>query len=251
MKTSLAELLAHTAWFHDAARSARDNAGPHIICIDDFYENPDAVRAHALEQTYVQYSPPDAAQVGPELAAAAQFDGVTGNIVTTALLSFRGLKVRNPVPGYRYNPPWLKARFEKITGSPIEEEDWEPGGDWWNGAFNLREDGTDKLDTIHHHYHPTANGERGWNGVVYLSPDAPASARAGTTFWRDKASGRCIAGHGELFSLDRDKYECVLFVEYVYNRLIMFRENVLHKVEGGFGRGKAARLTHSFFFRVR
>jgi hypothetical protein len=250
MLNSLDELLAHKEWFRDPRRSAAENAGPHVIVVDNFYEDPDLVAATGRSRDFVQYSPPLESQVGARLAHDPQFDGVTGSIFTTAMLAFRGIRVNEPMPGYRYNPPRLKARFEEILDVKIAPADWEPGGDWWNGAFNLREAGTDRLDTIHHHYHPTNNTARGWSGVVYMSREVPAGIKSGTSFWRDRRSGRCVAEFGELFSLERDKFECVYFVPYVYNRLIMFRENVLHKVEGGFGRGKAARMTQSFFFPV-
>ena len=242
-------LLAREELFVDPQRPSWTNVGPHVLVVDDFYENPDELRRLGLEQTFVQYSPPTEDQVPSSAIDYSQFDDISGMIFTTALKAFRGSPVKKPLPGFRYNPPWLMKKMEELTGRLINPASWEPGGDYWNGAFNLREAGTHTLDTIHHHYHETNAHAFGWNGVIYLTPEVPPSTVSGTSFWRDRRTGRCVAGYGEMFSTDQQHFECMAFVTYKYNRLVLFRENVIHKVEGGFGRGKAARLTQSFFFQ--
>jgi hypothetical protein len=138
--------------------------------------------------------------------------------------------------------------METLVGSHILPRDWESGGDYWNGAFHLR-DFNHTTGFIHHHYKPGDVERRGWSGLVYLSPDAPETS--GTTIWRQRQSGRCVASFGPTFSRNTADYELAFLVENKYNRLLLFRENVLHRGEAGFGSGTQARLTQTFFFCIR
>jgi hypothetical protein len=56
-----------------------------------------------------------------------------------------------------------------------------------------------------------------------------APPESGTTLWRDRQSGRCVARAGAVFSRDTDSFEQVFTVENRFNRLALFRENVLHR----------------------
>lgn len=234
------------AWFADPARDQAANRGPHLIVLDDFYPDPDAVRARALAQRFVQYQPPDPAIFGPGAEAASR--GRTRPWFATAFLAYHGNPCANPFMGYRENPPELRERLAAITGDKVRAETWDLGGDGWNGAFHLIEDGPDRgAGLVHHHFKPGDLATRGWSGLVYLSPDAPPEA--GTGIWRERASGRCIAGFGARFD-EEAGFDRVLAVENRYNRLVLFRENVLHRVEQGFGKGRDARLTQTFFFET-
>lgn len=214
--------------------------------LDDFYPDPDAVRADALSRRFVRYGPPDPAILGEEAAAAAR--GSARPWFATAFLAYHGRPCENPFVGYRANPPELRDRLAGIVGEAVRAETWELGGDGWNGAFHLIEDGPDRgAGMVHHHYKPGDIATRGWSGLVYLSPDAPPEA--GTSIWRERASGRCVAGFGARFDVG-DGFERVLRVENRYNRLVLFRENVLHRVEQSFGLGLDARLTQTFFFEI-
>lgn len=235
--------------FVDDSRSDADNQGPHILIVDDFYDAPDEIRELALSKEYVQYSPPLPEQVGESVASEPQFEGVTGRMLSTALYTFRGIPVFRPFNGFRYNPETLKNSLENLIGERIDPSSWEPGGDGWNGAFHLRESGNTPLASVHHHYHKTNTVTRGWSGVCYLSPD-PVDG-SGTSFWRDKATGKCIAQFGETFRRDEQNFEKIFEPRNVYNRLVLFRENVLHKIENGFGSGKSARMTQTFFFQCQ
>lgn len=229
----------------DDTRPAADNAGPHLIIVDGWYEEPDRVRDLGLAQEFVQFTPPLAEQVGEEVAALPEFEPIMGAWRSTALLRFRARPVAKPVLGFRYNPEWLRERMEELTGERIPADSWSLGGDGWNGAFHLRDAGH-TLASIHHHYKPGDVSPRGWSGLVYLSPDPPSGS--GTTIWRDKRTGKCIGTEGVNVSKAYESYERVYTVENVYNRLVLFRENVLHRAESGFGQDGDARLTQTFFF---
>ncbi|MEO1135783.1 MAG: hypothetical protein AAFW68_04105 [Pseudomonadota bacterium] len=242
------ETVLRPEWFKDNDRSAEDNLGPHVLIIDNFYEDPDYVRDLALTQNYVQYLPPLAEQVGESQAAKAEFQNMQGRWHATALLRFRGRPVKNPVAGFRYNEDSLRVRLETVLNESICQDAWASAGDGWNGAFHLRSGGFAPV-SVHHHYKEGDIPSRGWSGVVYLSPNPPENT--GTSIWLDRETGKCIAAKGALFSKDAARFECVQEIENKYNRLVLFRENVLHKAENGFCDGCSARLTQTFFFRCK
>ena len=243
---TLAELLAHRDWFIDPARDDRAPDSS-ILIVDDFYPDPEAMRAIALDRPFVQYIPPDPAIAGAALAAANAHR--RGRWLSSAFVTYHGSLAENPYHGSRHNPEDLRRRLEDLIGEPIEDESWQSGGDHWNGAFHLVEAGFELgKAVIHHHYKPRDVEGRGWSGLVYLSPDAPPSA--GTSFWRDRRSGRCVAGFGDRYSFDPADFELAFVAENRFNRLVLFRENVWHRVEHGFGSGDSARLTQTLFFKI-
>lgn len=231
--------------FHDPARSQRDNAGPHVLIVDDFYDDPQMVRTIALQSRYVVYAPPTAWDLAPKIRMPSQWLE-PGLWLSTSLTSFHGKPTHLLFDGLRYNPEWLRLKMAGIVQEKIDPDDWEPGGDGWNGAFHLRDAGH-RTGSIHHHYHDSAIATRGWSGLVYLTPDAPASS--GTSFFRNRETGRCVESRHEHFDADHARYERIGSVENVFNRLVLFRENVLHLAEAGFGEGAGRRLTQTFFFR--
>ena len=88
---------------------------------------------------------------------------------------------------------------------------------------------------------------RGWSGLVYLSPDAPQ--KHGTTIWRERSTQKCIATRGDKYVEDMSGFDLALTIENRFNRLVLFRENVLHRAGNGFGTNpNNARLIQTFFF---
>jgi hypothetical protein len=240
----LSTLNARTEWFTDVSRSVEDNVGPFVLVVDDFYSDPKAIRALALKQSFIQYSPPLVEQVGE--AVAARYRGQGGLWLSSALFVFAGKIVRSPFTGFAYRPVTLRDRLQKVVAESISQHSWENGGDGWNGVFHLIDASwTPYRGSIHHHYKP-GDVERGWSGLVYLSPDAPPSS--GTSIWRDKTTGLCVASYGAKFEYELPRFELALLVENRFNRLLLFRENVLHRAEHGFGVGRNSRLTQTFFF---
>lgn len=102
------------------------------------------------------------------------------------------------------------------------------------------------------HYRSGDVFPRGWSGVVYLSPDP--QPWSGTSIWRHKDTNTCIASQGIRYYRGPetlDHFDLAFLVENRYNRLLLFRENILHRVETGFGTGDDARLTQTFFFQTQ
>lgn len=246
--TSLEELNSNSELFYDPARSNAENEGLFIVVCDDFYTDPMAVRDIALAQDYYQYSPPLPEQVGKEIAS--RFTDSRPAWMSSSLLRYFGNTVADPKQGYRHSPPDVRHSIAELIDEDIKAETWDEMGDWWNGAFHIQYDTWGRgRGSIHHHYKDGDVVPRGWSGVVYLSPHAPAEA--GTTIWREKATWRCIASKGTMFERETDKFELVFHVENRFNRLVLFRENVLHRAEHGSGTtSESARLTQTFFFHA-
>ena len=243
---SVSDLNLHHDWFSDPHRP--EDPGPFLVIKDDFYQDPDQVRATALEQRFVQYYPPVEEHVGATIAG--QEATSPGAWFSTALHVYKGSPVVNPFEGFRYASESVLLRISKVLeefGEKVQAPTWHNGGDGWNGAYHLMNEHWEGTNgSIHHHYKAGDVAPRGWSGVVYLSPDASPSS--GTSIWRERATGRCVATYGAKFDPDVSNYELALLIENRFNRLVLFREHVLHRAEHGFGYGKSARLTQTFFF---
>jgi hypothetical protein len=245
---NLDEFLGNVDWFDDPARAKEHSSKPPVIVIDDFYPDPHAVRELALRSEFAQYIPPDPAIVGKELAARNAHR--QGRWLSSAFVIYHGELARHPFYGSRHNPDSLLHKLEGLVGEPIRQGSWDSSGDYWNGAFHLVERGFGVGEgVIHHHYKPGDLEHRGWSGVIYLSPDAPPTA--GTSFWRNRATGRCVASFGEKYHFAPSEFELAFLAENRFNRAVLFRENIWHRVEHGFGEGNEARLTQTLFFETR
>ena len=244
---SLAELNSRIEWFIDPDRPLEP--GPFVIVVDDFYLDPDKIRQIALGAPFFQYFPPTRDQVGEK---ASRFTGLQPSWFSTALVRYMGEEVSKPEMGFRYNPADLRHRFQDLLNESVTTETWDSLGDWWNGAFHqINQHWQGRGAAIHHHYRTGDVFPRGWSGVVYLSPDP--QPWSGTSIWRHKETSKCIASQGIRYYQGPDildHFDLAFLVENRYNRLLLFRENILHRVETGFGTGREARLTQTFFFRT-
>lgn len=243
---NLEQLNSESALFSDPGRPDSENTGPYLLVVDNFYADPDEIRTNALKQNFYQYSPPLASQVGSEVAS--RFSESEPQWFSTSLMCYHGTPVLNPQPGYRYAESSVYSRLMELVGEQPDRESWATMGDGWNGAFHLHFAGKRGAGfAIHHHYKKGDIYPRGWSGVVYLSPGAPGPS--GTTIWLDKNTGKCIARAGAVFSKDMERFEKIFTVQNRFNRLVLFRENVLHRAEPGFGDSReTGRLTQTFFF---
>ncbi len=206
-----------------ATRSPSD-----VILVDDFYDDPDAVRAHATSLEFVEYS---------------------RNWFASALETRP-----NPLQGkgVRLATPAIKERLADLVHQDLDDTTWATSGDGWNGAFHYKtlprfrwEGGS----FVHNHTGRDSDVQDGWSGLVYLSPE-PRNG-SGTTIWRDRASGKAFA-LDSVYDANLSRFELVLEIENRYNRLVLFYASVLHMGELGWGRGPTdGRLFQTFFFNVR
>jgi hypothetical protein len=124
---------------------------------------------------------------------------------------------------------------------------------WWPKQYNTSFQYTTSFDKTWIHYDPT-----NWAAVLYLTPDAPLES--GTAIYRNKES--------KIFMVDRknpktdynnnqdindmDKWEPIVQVSNIFNRLVMYRGEYYHRsMMPGFGEDKFnGRLFQTFFFNT-
>jgi hypothetical protein len=202
-----------------------------VIVVDNFYEDPDAVRAYALSLPYVAYA--TGLGIPFWFSSALEVDD-------------------NPLKGKggRLLTPALYERMCQLTRSNIDPATWETAGDGWNGAFHYKLRTLPTMTgSIHNHTGRPEDVKIGWSGLVYLSPGPRPTS--GTSIWRSKKTGKCFSLES-VYDFRFDDYEMVLDVENVYNRLVLFSASVLHMGNEGFGTTlKDARMFQTFFFNTR
>jgi hypothetical protein len=261
MAQRVANVNGQSQWFADPRRCQEDNLGPYLIIKDDFYADPLQVRELALSQAFVPFDPPAADRVGERIAQSGA--GAAGTWLTSWLEVYQGARVQNPFHGFRLThdiscsaAPPLRKRMEHIVGESVDEASWDWMGDGWNGAFHQIDAGW-RRTLVHHHYKQFDLVPRGWSGLVYLNVDAPPEA--GTSLWLDKLTGLCVAEFGPFFKSPEEqlpglpaagRFDLVLSLENKFNRLVLFRENVLHSVAPWPASRSDRRLTQTFFFRT-
>jgi LPS sulfotransferase NodH len=219
-----------------------------VITVDNFYSDPQAVRAYALRQEY--YFP-----------YQRDIDVRTGRRRASWLSS--RFKSAGTCP-FKSSPA-LIAALEAITGDKIDLEHWrrdfptdaegKPAKDCrrhkrscvWNCAFHLKPANGQKLgDGVHNHLTDGWNGVGvdGWAGLLYLTPDAPLSG--GLKLWRNRNPDNSFD-----WMTPSDNWELVDEIGNVPNRLILARGNMPHSGAAGWGSTlEDGRLYQTFFFRV-
>ena len=186
-------------------------SAPQVLIVDNFYENPDAVRDFALKQDF----------------------GENKNY-------FRG---RRSVQRFLF--PGLKERFETLLNAKIKR--WEDMS--VNGVFQYctsqdalvyHADTQNYAGTVY----LTPNAPPSCGTSLYRSRVYPSVRR----FPQQGYSYDQIFPTGHF---DRTKFELVDLIGNVYNRLVMWDAKLLHSASEYFGDQQAnSRLFHLFFFDI-
>jgi hypothetical protein len=214
------DLLSRREWF--TAVDAPPMEEPPIFVVDDFYDDPHAVRKLALGATYHHFR--------PCWYCTSKLDAGPDNFL--------------------HNGPEIRARLERIGGFPIEGADTLWTDRPWNGAFHYKtEEVSNRASAIH--THQTTDVRYGYNGIVYLNPPGTYPDKTGVSIWRDRRTGRCVAST-KSFEIGFHNFEMALRVENKFNRLVLLRSDVWHLGEAGFGSSvRNGRLFQTFFFDLR
>lgn len=194
------------------------NATPSILAVDDFYDRPDEVRKLALKQ---------------EFFAHPQFH--------------KGKRTH-----MKFLPPQLKVNFERLLNIKITA--WKEHGA--NGVFQT----CTAEDPIVFHA-----DQQAYAGAIFLTPNSPPEA--GTSFYRRRVSHYRYSPNeadaekaqrplsdivNETFTgnfFDSTKWELVDRIGNVYNRLALWKGNLIHAASSYFGNTlEDCRLFHMFFF---
>ena len=137
----------------------------------------------------------------------------------------------------------MKGYFEEILSKKIN---------YWPKEYNTSFQYTTKESKSWVHHDLTR-----WAAVLYLTPNAPPEA--GTAIYRHKESGISLFNpndpktdfnHDAAVTTDLSKWEQIVSVGNVFNRLVMYRGEYYHKsMLAGFGDNQFnGRLFQTFFF---
>lgn len=207
-------------------------ARPTLVIVDDFYDDPAAVRRLALSLPYRQK--PGATYPGKEAIAI----GVDWSPVRSTLASF----IQEPVTGNgRKEPAFVQGKFR----------------------LAMAEDDASRIDRVH-------QDEQAWSAVVYLSRPEDCEGQGAVAFYRHKPTGATAAAaawyasvFGELdvqrSAEDRDRFWAHMRDTSVWqeeqrvvmrhNRALLLQAQCFHASIGLFGRSpETGRLTQHFEF---
>ena len=135
--------------------------------------------------------------------------------------------------------PGTKRVFETIIGQPITV--WDEYG--MNGVFQT----CNPEDPLVYH-----TDHQQWAGMVYLTPNAPFEC--GTSMYAHKETKKRHQSEGidDCFDggfYDGTKFELVVSIGNVFNRLVIFNGKCIHAASKYFGQTlEDSRLFHMFFF---
>lgn len=219
-----------------------------LVVVEDFYRDPEAVRAHALGRRWYHPYQPDA-------------DVRSGTSPAKWLSTWFADADACPFKSSEA----LIERLETLTGDTIDREHWRRSFPLdhegkaaedcerhertclWNCAFHVKpHTGQELGEGVHNHVTDIWNavGPDGWAGLVYLSPEAPLGG--GLKLWRNRDRARDYD-----WMTPREHWELVDDVGNVFNRLILARGDLPHSGARGWGDGlEDGRLFQTFFFRV-
>lgn len=198
----------------------------HVILVDNFYANPEAVRERALKSQYADISPTDY----PGFASRVTIDSKSlkqrfGELVGAEL---NVDKARFTWGGFRFITRSSGMRPKVHADTAVD----------WAGMVYLTPDAPVEAGTGFYRHRSTG----------FESPPSDRQARA---------LGYCDAAEFDDRVIRQDKadlskWEVVGRVAPVYNRLVLFRgAEAYHAPLAGCGdSAETARLTHIFFFNV-
>jgi len=217
-----------------------------VIVADDFYADPDAVRAYALSLDYY-YPYQDRERVsGGEPpswyasrfleASSCPFKSSATLLDRLAALTGETVEIEHWKRSYPTTPDGRAARAATIDDTCL-----------WNCSFHVKPDRPQPLgEGVHNHVTDVWNavGVNGWAGIVYLSGDAPVGG--GLKTWRNRRRD-----HDFDWMTPSENWELIDDIGNVYNRLVLARGDVPHSGSQGWGHDVATgRLFQTFFFKT-
>jgi hypothetical protein len=219
----------HTTWDRLRRRRARYGldeflAGPgagRLFVIDDFYADPDAIRALGLVADLTPYE---------------QGWFKTGTAVPGDLHAIKES---------------ARQRFEAALGRPVDaavfHADLTGQAATWNGAFNVKlSENLFALNACSIHNHSDL-GSNAWAAVVYLNPHS--RPQEGTTFWAQRHQPDVWLVGTRTFDAHVQGFVPIAEVPARYNRAVLFPVAALHRGESGHGSDQASgRMFQTYFF---
>ena len=183
-----------------------------LFVVDNFYENPDLVRAYALQQEY-----------------------------NSDLRFYKGRRTFG-----RHSTPQIRQKFEEIMGEKIVR--WDTPSEEFGGSMNGVFQYCTPEDALVYHYDSqkwaamiflTPNAPLNTGTSFYRHKET------GITLADEADADRAFSGG----YYDATKFELIDTVGNVYNRCVIFDARAIHAASEYFGQTKEdSRLFHIFFF---
>jgi hypothetical protein len=177
---------------------------------DNFYTDPDKIRAFALQQVYdIEYP-----------------------------LNWNEPTINKLWPGYTtdllHREKFIDSAVSQLVGKPLRSTAK-------SGFFRLSK-ANDTYDVkVHVDYVPSSNAVKEYQGIIYLSSPSDCKDKVGTTFLRHKETGKIkIDSVNEYWYFKNDfkdssKWEIYFQTESLYNRLVVFESNYFHDIGDIYG----------------
>jgi hypothetical protein len=203
-----------------------------LIVVENFYQDPDQVRKHALSADYYD---PD----GYGYRSASD-----GWIQNNLYHPFDGWLAS--VRKHRYLTNENLGKLSEILNTSIDRQHWFDGS-FWNGSFQVKTNSSRMAIHSHGMSNPyNACWPGGWTGIVFLHPRPLENT--GVSVWQHKTHSL----EDPSWFLDRDltNWDKIDEAENVYNRLVIMPADAFHTGTCGWGQSPMdARLIQTFFFQ--
>ena len=217
-----------------------------LIVVDDFYDDPAAVRSYAARQAFY----------APYQSRERQDAGEAANWLATRF------RPADECP-FKSSTQLIEA-LERATGESVDLDHWKRGypidqdgrplreatseeSCLWNCSFHVKPGQPQPLgEGVHNHVTDVWNsvGPDGWAGIVYLNEDAPLAG--GLKTWRNRRPRQNFD-----WMSPAENWELVDDIGNLCNRLVLARGDVPHSGSEGWGTGvETGRLFQTFFFRT-
>ncbi len=211
----------------------------HSIVVEDFYQDPLAVRDYALrelrENAYFPYGPQDWSASAFREWHQCPFKSSHGLIAALSELVAAPIDLDH----WRLSYPAHGSEADRVQGEKSCK---------WNCSFHFKPITEQQLgDGIHNHVTDVWNGvgKDGWVGLIYLNPDAPVDT--GLYLWENKD-----AAHNFDWMTPAANWRLVDSFGAVFNRLILTRGDQPHSGANGFSNVlEEGRLYQTFFFKTQ
>lgn len=219
-----------------------------MVVVENFYEDPDAVRNYALKQQY--YTPyedqraVDEGRARPTWWASGFRRHEDCSIKSSKVL----ISTLEYATGERVDMAhWCADYPVGADFKPTRRAATESTGCLWNCCFHVKPNNRQLLgDGVHNHVTDGWNsvGSEGWAGIVYLNPSAPLDG--GLYLWRNRNPAANFD-----WMTSRDNWLLIDALGNHYNRLLLVRGDIPHSGAGGWGESLAnGRMFQTFFFKT-
>lgn len=219
-----------------------------IIVVEDFYDNPKAMRQYALTQRYyLPYQDEENVMSGKE--RPLWWASLCKSSLECPFKSSKELiqRLEDATEEHVDMTYWNTRYPTNNLSKPMIKHPDAKNSSLWNCCFHVKMDNNQRLGQgVHNHVIDKWNsvGEDGWTGLIYLSEDAPLEG--GLQLWKN-------IDQDHIYDWMTPPENWVLIDRFanIYNRLLLVRGNIPHSGANGWGHDiHTGRMFQTFFFKT-